>query len=247
MKKIGIIIPTYNEKKNVNILISNLVKFLKNSNFEPTILVIDDNSPDNTSEEIKKMNGFNETIFLIVREAKLGLGSAYLVGYEWMLDHSIDFVIQMDADNSHPPNIAPELGKLIYDNNDVVIASRYVGNGGVKSWPLRRIIISQVANYLVRFFLATGIKDNTSGYRAFNKTAMNMLLKTQITSKGFSYLPESAFFFKKNNFRIIEFPFIFEDRALGETKLSYFEILGFLKSIIRLCFGNLKGTYNKSQ
>ena len=86
-----------------------------------------------------------------------------------------------------------------------------------------------------------------SGYRAFNKTAMNMLLKTQITSKGFSYLPESAFFFRKNNFRIIEFPFIFEDRAFGETKLSYFEILGFLKSIIRLCFGNLKGTYNKPQ
>ena len=173
--------------------------------------------------------------------------SAYLVGYEWMLDHSIDFVIQMDADNSHPPNIAPELGKLIYDNNDVVIASRYVGSGGVKSWPLRRRIISQVANYLVRLFLATGIKDNTSGYRAFNKTAMNMLLKAQITSKGFSYLPESAFFFRKNHFRIIEFPFIFEDRALGETKLSYFEILGFLKSIIRLCFGNLKGTYNKPQ
>ena len=245
MKKIGIIIPTYNEKKNIRMLVTNIVKFLQNSNFDPTVLIIDDNSPDKTSEEIKKMNGFNSRIFLIVRETKLGLGSAYIVGYEWMLKHSINFVIQMDADNSHPPNITPELAKLIYDNNDVVIASRYVDNGGIKSWPLKRVIISKIANYLVRFFLVTGIKDNTSGYRAFNKTAMTMLLNTSITSKGFSYLPESAFFFKKNNFRIVEFPFIFEDREVGETKLSYIEILGFLKSIIRLCFGNIKGSYSK--
>ena len=177
---VSIIIPTYNEKENIVILTNKLIEIFKNSPHDLKIIVVDDNSPDGTSSVVRNLDLFEKSIFLITRAGKLGLGSAYQEGYRWCKTYNFDCILQMDADLSHPPEITLNLVKSIHQGNDVAIASRYVDHGGVVSWPIHRKVISYFANLLVRVLLRSKLKDNTTGYRAFNNKAIDYLIKYDI-------------------------------------------------------------------
>jgi len=237
---VSIIIPTYNEKENIVILTNKLIEIFKNSGHGLKIIVVDDNSPDGTSSVVKKLDLFEQTIFLITRQEKLGLGSAYQAGYDWCKNNNSECIIQMDSDLSHPPEITINLVDSIGEGYDVAIASRYVDNGGVSSWPIHRKIISFIANMLVRVFLGSKLHDNTTGYRAFNSDTIELLIKYDVKSNGFSYLIESIYLFHKKKLKIKEIPFIFQERSIGKTKLSSFEILRFLLSIFHLLIYGIK-------
>ena len=237
---VSIIIPTYNEKENIVILTNRLIEIFKNSGHDLKIIVVDDNSPDGTSSVVKKLDLFEQNIFLITRQEKLGLGSAYQAGYDWCKNNNSECIIQMDSDLSHPPEITINLVDSIGEGYDVAIASRYVDNGGVSSWPIHRKIISFIANMLVRVFLGSKLHDNTTGYRAFNSDTIELLIKYDVKSNGFSYLIESIYLFHKKKLKIKEIPFIFQERSIGKTKLSSFEILRFLLSIFHLLIYGIK-------
>ena len=237
---VSIIIPTYNEKENIVILTNKLIEIFKNSPHDLKIIIVDDNSPDGTSSVVRNLDLFKKSIFLITRSGKLGLGSAYQEGYRWCKTYNSDCIIQMDADLSHPPEITLNLVKSIHQGNDVAIASRYVDHGGVVSWPIHRKVISYFANLLVRVLLRSNLKDNTTGYRAFNNKAIDYLIKYDIKSNGFSYLIESVYLFRKKNLKIQEIPFIFQERSIGKTKLSSFEIFRFLISIFHILIFDIK-------
>jgi|TARA_B110000263_G_scaffold131701_2_gene114516 dolichol-phosphate mannosyltransferase len=237
---VSIIIPTYNEKENIVILTNKLTEIFKNSVHDLKIIVVDDNSPDGTSSVVKKLDSFEQTIFLITRPEKLGLGSAYQAGYDWCKNNNSECIIQMDSDLSHPPEITINLVDSIAEGYDVTIASRYVDKGGVSSWPIHRKIISFIANMLVRVFLGSKLHDNTTGYRAFNSNTIELLIKYDVKSNGFSYLIESIYLFHKKKLKIKEIPFIFQERSMGKTKLSSFEILRFLLSIFHLLIYGIK-------
>ena len=237
---VSIIIPTYNEKENIVILTNKLTEIFKNSVHDLKIIVVDDNSPDGTSSVVKKLDLFEQTIFLITRPEKLGLGSAYQAGYDWCKNNNSECIIQMDSDLSHPPEITMNLVDSIGEGYDVAIASRYVDKGGVSSWPIHRKIISFIANMLVRVFLGSKLHDNTTGYRAFNSDTIELLIKYDVKSNGFSYLIESIYLFHKKKLKIKEIPFIFQERSIGKTKLSSFEILRFLLSIFHLLIYGIK-------
>ena len=237
---VSIIIPTYNEKENIVTLTNKLTEIFKNSVHDLKIIVVDDNSPDGTSSVVKKLDSFEQTIFLITRPEKLGLGSAYQAGYDWCKNNNSECIIQMDSDLSHPPEITINLVDSIGEGYDVAIASRYVDNGGVSSWPIHRKIISFIANMLVRVFLGSKLHDNTTGYRAFNSDTIELLIKYDVKSNGFSYLIESIYLFHKKKLKIKEIPFIFQERSIGKTKLSSFEILRFLLSIFHLLIYGIK-------
>ena len=237
---VSIIIPTYNEKENIVILTNKLTEIFKNFGHDLKIIVVDDNSPDGTSSVVQKLDLFEQTIFLITRPEKLGLGSAYQAGYDWCKNNNSECIIQMDSDLSHPPEITINLVDSIGEGYDVAIASRYVDKGGVSSWPIHRKIISFIANMLVRVFLGSKLHDNTTGYRAFNSDTIELLIKYDVKSNGFSYLIESIYLFHKKKLKIKEIPFIFQERSIGKTKLSSFEILRFLLSIFHLLIYGIK-------
>ena len=240
MKTIAIIIPTYNEKNNILKLIHELTSAFADTDYKIHVLVIDDNSPDGTADIVRNISKNDFSVFLISRKEKLGLGSAYLEGYKWCIKNNFQYILQMDADLSHPPSTAPTLVLSIENGYDVAIASRYVEHGGVSSWPLHRRFMSFCANFLVKNFLRTNINDNTTGFREFNNKTIKLLVEYDIHSKGFSYLIESMYLFHLKNLRIQEIPFIFQERNKGKTKLSYFEIIRFLLSIFRILFTGLK-------
>ena len=153
MKTIAIIIPTYNEKNNILKLIHELNSAFEDTGYKIHVVVIDDNSPDGTADIVRTIPQNDFSVSLISRKEKLGLGSAYLEGYKWCIDNNFQYILQMDADLSHPPSTAPTLVLSIENGYDVAIASRYVKHGGVSSWPIHRRFISFFANLLVKIFL----------------------------------------------------------------------------------------------
>ena len=148
MKTIAIIIPTYNEKNNIQKLIYELSSVFIDTDYKIHVIVIDDNSPDGTANVVKNIPQNDFSVSLITRKEKMGLGSAYLEGYKWCIDNNFQYILQMDADLSHPPSTAPTLASSIENGYDVAIASRYVEHGGVSSWPIHRRFISFFAKSL---------------------------------------------------------------------------------------------------
>lgn len=232
--EIAVIIPTYNEKDNIGRIISQMLSVLQSLGKSPQIVVVDDNSPDGTASLVQSLQSMQENIILLKRPRKLGLGSAYREGYKWALNERVSCIIQMDADLSHPVGTAPSLLAAIEEGYDVAIASRYIHSGGVKSWTWKRRVMSKAANYLVRVFLRTGLRDNTSGYRAMTLASVKELMQYEIRSSGFSYLVEAAVVLSRMKLKIKEIPFTYEGRETGDTKLSFVEIISFLTAVGRL-------------
>lgn len=235
MARIAILVPTYNERDNISLLIEEVFKNLSHTHHDLHIVVIDDSSPDGTGKLVMKIAEVNNRVHLLSRIGKHGLGSAYIDGFRWSLSNlSPDIFIQMDADLSHPPHYLSNFIEGILEGYDVIIGSRYVKGGGSKSWSWHRKIISKGANLLVRLIFRIKERDATSGFRALNKKAVNYLLKFTLSSKGYSYQIESLLLYSKLGLSIKEVPIIFIGRKKGMAKLSISEILRFAFLLIRL-------------
>ncbi len=209
-----IISPTYNEVKNIESLIHQVL----DNNFYD-LLIIDDNSPDGTSEKVKYYQRKYSNLFLETRSEKLGLGTAYLFGFDWAIKKKYDIVIQMDADLSHDPkDILRILENL--NNNDLVIGSRYIQGVSVVNWPISRLMLSYGANIYTKLITGMPINDGTGGFKGWRVSLLKKIKLKEIKSQGYSFQIEMNFRAWINKAKIIEIPIIFFDRTIGESKMS---------------------------
>ena len=227
-----IIIPTYNEAENIEALIKKVID-LEDKN---DILVIDDNSPDGTSEIVENQkNIHNNRVFLINREKKSGLGSAYKTGFKWALENNYSYIFEMDADMSHDPNEIKNLKiQLIQNKYDVVVGSRYIEGVSVVNWPLSRIFLSYAANLYVRIITGMPIKDATSGFVGYTKNALSSIELSEIKFNGYAFQIEMKFKLWKKNFKLKEHQIIFVNRKLGKSKMNHSIILEAIFGVIKL-------------
>ena len=227
-----IIIPTYNEHENIEEIIKSILQL----DHQNDILVIDDNSPDGTSRIVSNIKKNNPNkIFLIVRDKKSGLGSAYKEGFKWALKKKYNLIFQMDADFSHNPHEIKNFKELLINKNfDVIIGSRYLQGVSVINWPLSRIFLSYFANLYVRIITGLPVKDSTSGFVGYNYKALNSLNINNIKFNGYAFQIEMKFKLWKNNFKLKEYQIIFRNRKLGESKMDKNIILEAIFGVIKL-------------
>lgn len=231
--KYSILLPTYNEKENLPIIVWMIVKYMTSSKFDFEIIIIDDGSPDGTldvAKQLVKIFG-EDKIILRPREKKLGLGTAYMHGLK---SSTGNFIILMDADLSHHPKYIPEfIKKQKTDNSDIVTGTRYAGNGGVNGWDFRRKLISCGANFLTQFLLRPGVSDLTGSFRLYKKPVLQKLIDNCV-SKGYVFQMEMIVRARQYKYQINEVPIAFVDRLYGESKLGASEIVQFVKGLLYL-------------
>jgi dolichol-phosphate mannosyltransferase len=213
-----IIIPTYNEKENIARMIRTILALPKLFH----ILIVDDNSPDGTSLIVKELrNEFPDMLFLIERKGKLGLGTAYLTGFEWALERGYNYIFEMDADFSHNPNDLIHLYHTCNDlGADLAIGSRYISGINVINWPLERVLMSYMASKFVRMVTGMKIMDTTAGFKCYRSSVLNRLDLNRIRMKGYGFQIEMKFKTWRLGFKIVEVPIIFTDRKEGSSKMS---------------------------
>lgn len=214
-KKVLIIIPTYNERENITLLIPEIRKNLPYTH----ILVVDDSSPDGTSDCVKELSKEIENIFVLDREKKQGLGRAYISGFRWALKRDYELIFEMDADFSHDPKYLPDFIKAA-ENADLVIGSRYISGVNVINWPMSRLLISYFGNIGARIVAGIPVKDCTSGFKCFHSKVLKSINLNKVGSSGYSFQVEMNFHVWKQGFTIVEIPIIFTDRRVGESKMS---------------------------
>ena len=217
MKRILVIIPTYNESENILNIIPEVLKF-SNADYEFNVLVVDDNSPDGTSEIVE--NNFSDNVFLLKREKKLGLGTAYCAGFNFAIKNNYDLVFEMDADFSHDPKYLPSFLDKIEDGYDLVVGSRYIDGVSVVNWPISRLILSYSANIYTRIITGLKVKDTTAGFMCYKVSALSQIDLNKVKSNGYSFQIEMKFKFYKKGFKITEIPILFIDRTAGSSKMS---------------------------
>ncbi|MAX01619.1 MAG: dolichyl-phosphate beta-D-mannosyltransferase [Flavobacteriaceae bacterium] len=227
-----IIIPTFNESENIELII-NKILLLNDSN---DILVVDDNSPDGTSKIVSDLKKENiDRIFLIVRDNKLGLGSAYKEGFNWALNKNYSYIFEMDADLSHDPEEIINLKELLINSDsDVAIGSRYLDGVSVVNWPLSRIFLSYFANIYVRIITGMPIKDATSGFIGYTNESLSSLNIDNIKFNGYAFQIEMKFKLWKKNFKLREHQIIFVNRKSGKSKMDKNIIFEAIFGVIRL-------------
>ena len=227
-----IIIPTFNESENIELII-NKILLLNDSN---DILVVDDNSPDGTSKIVSDLKKENiDRIFLIVRDNKLGLGSAYKEGFNWALNKNYSYIFEMDADLSHDPEEIVNLKELLINSDsDVAIGSRYLDGVSVVNWPLSRIFLSYFANIYVRIITVMPIKDATSGFIGYTNESLSSLNIDNIKFNGYAFQIEMKFKLWKKNFKLREHQIIFVNRKSGKSKMDKNIIFEAIFGVIRL-------------
>jgi len=215
MKKSLVIIPTYNEIQNIKKLIHQIIEILPEIN----ILIVDDNSPDGTGEYVRELSSVDSRVKLLSRSGKLGLGTAYVAGFKYMLENGYEIAYQMDADFSHDPKELLNMQKEI-ENNDVVIGSRYIKGVNVINWPMKRLLLSYFANKYTKTVTGIPVCDATGGFKCFRKEVLQTINLDKIKSNGYSFQIEMNFKAWKKGFRIKEIPIIFYDRTEGHSKMS---------------------------
>jgi len=213
-----VIIPTYNEKDNIEAII-HAVHDLQD---DFHVLVIDDGSPDGTAEIVRGLQPrYPDTLFLEERRGKLGLGTAYIHGFKWAQQRGYRFIFEMDADFSHPVAKLPELyAACKYGGADVAVGSRYVKDGGVKNWPSDRIALSKGASFYTRMILWMPVMDPTAGFVCYKREVLEAIDFNEIHFVGYAFQIEMKFAAWKLGFRVKEVPILFEDRKFGESKMS---------------------------
>lgn len=217
MSKNIVVIPTYNEKENILAILAAVVKL------SPTfhVLIVDDNSPDGTASMVKdEMKKFPEQIFILEREGKLGLGTAYIDGFRWSLDKEYDYICEMDADFSHNPNDLVRLQKACEEGADVAIGSRYVKGVNVVNWPMGRVLMSYFASIYVRMITGMPFKDSTAGFKCYHRRVLTTIKPSNIQFIGYAFQIEMKFNAWKHGFNVVEVPIIFTDRTKGTSKMS---------------------------
>ena len=217
--RILVILPTYNEAENVVVLSGRVLG--QDSRIE--VLVVDDASPDGTGDLVDQARSSEPRLHLLRRPGKLGLGSAYLAGFRYGLEHGFDFIFTMDCDFSHDPVYLPGLIELLA-RHDMVIGSRYVPGGGIRNWPWPRRLLSRFANFYARTLLRVPVRDCTAGFRGYRREALEAVDPFAIRSSGYSFLEEMAWRINRYGFSIAEFPIVFEQRNAGVSKIESSEI-----------------------
>ena len=212
-----VIIPTYNEKENIEYIINAV--FALPVMFD--VLIIDDNSPDGTAAIVERMQKqWDGRLHLLKRSGKLGLGTAYIMGFKWCLNAGYEFIIEMDADFSHPPKKLLELRQACLDGADVAIGSRYVSGVNVVNWPMGRVIMSYYASAYVRIVTGMNVRDTTAGFVCYRRNVLEAIDLDKIRFKGYAFQIEMKFTAFKMGCCIKEVPIIFVNRVLGTSKMN---------------------------
>ena len=234
-----VIIPTYNEKENIEKIIRKV--FSLEGDFH--ILIIDDGSPDGTADIVKGLQKeFPDSLHIVERKGKLGLGTAYICGFKWAVEHGYDFVFEMDADFSHNPDDLPRLYQACSaEGADVAIGSRYCNGISVINWPIGRVIMSYYASTYVRTVLGMKIYDTTAGFLCYRKKVLETIDFDRIKMKGYGFQIEMKYNAYKLGFKIKEVPIIFVDRTEGTSKMSGGIFSEAFWGVLGLRFRKIKG------
>lgn len=214
--KILVVMPTYNEKGNIEIA---LQRVLEHEGID--VLIVDDNSDDGTAEVARDRAKNNERVNLIERPEKLGLGTAYITGFKWGLQRGYDCLMEMDTDLSHDPAELPNFAEKIEGGSDLVIGSRYIGGKiSVLGWDFRRLLLSRFGNFYASRILNAPLTDMTSGFRAFSKRALSAMDLDVVRSEGYAFQIEMAYNVWRRGMKVIEIPIVFTERTRGRSKMS---------------------------
>lgn len=242
--KAMVIIPTYNEVENISKLVKTI---LKKKDFQ--VLIVDDNSPDGTGDTADELSQeYQDRVFVIHRQKKMGLGAAYIEGFKFALKAKVDYIFTMDADFSHNPEYLPDFLKKINDKEcDVVIGSRYLKGVSVVNWPIRRLILSRTANWYTQLITGLKIKDCTSGFKCFRKEVLENINLNKIKSNGYSFIVEMNYQCQSRGFKLCEVPIIFVDRQSGQSKFSRKILLEAIFTVWKLAIDNLWQKLNPSK
>ena len=214
-----VIIPTYNEKENIE----KIIRAINALDKQFHILVIDDGSPDGTAAIVKRLmqDEFAGGLFIVERPGKLGLGTAYILGFKWALQHDYEYIFEMDADFSHDPADLPRLYSACHDEGyDLAIGSRYVSGVNVVNWPMGRVLMSYFASKYVRFVTGFKVHDTTAGFKCYRRRVLQTIELDKIRFRGYAFQIEMKFTAYKIGFRIKEVPVIFVNRREGVSKMS---------------------------
>ncbi len=213
-----VIIPTYNEKENIE----NIVRAIFRLDGDYHILVIDDGSPDGTADIVKRlMEEFPTRLFILQRSGKQGLGTAYITGFKWAIEHKYDYIFEMDADFSHNPEDLPRLYQVCADGEaDLAIGSRYCNGVSVINWPIGRVVMSYFASVYVRTVLGMKVMDTTAGFKCYKRKVLETIDLDHIKMKGYGFQIEMKYTTYRLGFKVKEIPVIFVDRKEGTSKMS---------------------------
>ena len=242
MERKIIIIPTYNEKENIE----KIIRAVFSLEGEYHIIIIEDNSPDGTGQIVKRLQKeFPERLFMIERTGKQGLGTAYIAGFKWSIGHGYDYIFEMDADFSHNPEDVPRLFEACAkDGADVAIGSRYCNGISVINWPIGRVIMSYFASVFVRKVLDMKIYDSTAGFKCYKRKVLETIDLDNIRMKGYGFQIEMKYSAYKLGFKIKEVPTIFVDRKEGSSKMSSSIFGEAFWGVIGMRFRKIRGRKN---
>jgi dolichol-phosphate mannosyltransferase len=235
-----VIIPTYNEQKNVQ----GIATAIFDVSTDIDILFVDDNSPDGTGDILNKMAEADSRVHVIHRLGKQGLGRAYIAGFKWALERDYTFIFEMDADYSHDPKEIPNFLSAA-SNADLVLGSRYFNGIRIINWPLNRLILSKAASFYVRFVTGMPFSDPTSGYKCYCRKVLEAVKLDTIESNGYSFQIEMTHRAWKLGLKIVEIPIVFEDRRSGHSKMNAAIIREAFWMVLKLHFGFLNPIFRK--
>lgn len=240
-----VIIPTYNEKENIEAIIRKVFSLP----IEFHVLVVEDNSPDGTASIVKGLMGeFADKLFIEERKGKLGLGTAYIHGFKWALDREYNYIFEMDADFSHNPEDLVRLFKACAeDNADLAIGSRYITGVNVVNWPMGRVMLSYYASAYVRFITRMKVRDTTAGFVCYTRKVLSAINFSKISFMGYAFQIEMKYTAHKLGFTLKEVPIIFTDRTLGQSKMTKGIIKEAFFGVIQLRLRNTKRRHTSPQ
>ncbi len=238
-----VIIPTYNDKENIESIIRKVFSLPK----EFDILIIEDNSPDGTAAIVKRLQlDYPNRLHIVERQGKLGLGTAYITGFKWALERHYNYIFEMDADFSHPPDDLLNLySACAVDKADMSIGSRYVTGVNVVNWPIGRVIMSYYASAYVRQVTGLKVRDTTAGFVCYTRPVLETIGIDDIKLKGYSFQIEMKFRTWKYGFKIKEVPIIFTDRKVGKSKMSGGIFNEAVWGVVKMKFGSFFKTYKR--
>lgn len=241
MEKYIVVIPTYNEIENIRSIIEATLS--QGPLFE--VLIVDDNSPDGTADEVKKMMAeYDSRIHLLQRTGKLGLGTAYIAGFKKSIELGASHIFEMDADFSHNPNDLNRLLSPLLDGKaNISVGSRYTKGGGIKNWPWDRLLLSYGASLYVRLITWLHVKDSTAGFICYESSVLKKIPLDKITFIGYAFQIEMKFAAVQNGFKIVEVPIVFADREKGKSKMHSGIILEAIKGVLTLRMRGFKKYY----
>ncbi|HEY9166342.1 MAG TPA: polyprenol monophosphomannose synthase [Candidatus Kryptonia bacterium] len=230
-----VVIPTYNEAENIGAIIRKVFS----SNPDTDILVVDDSSPDGTARIVSDISLSDIRVRLLSRKNKSGLGTAYVEGFRYAIEHGYDFVVEMDADLSHEPNEIPKFHQALQNHADVAIGSRYAFGVSVLNWPMKRLLLSYSANIFARVVTGVPVNDMTSGFKAFKIEVLKSFNFNSIRSNGYAFQVEMNARAYRRGFKLVEVPIVFTERRVGSSKMSKRIVYEGVKIVLILGVGRL--------